>query len=574
MGLGLTRLRRPHAMWLAIAAASCAAVLVLYFQHRALSTLQSQTRVILRQISEQTATDVASAVRRTLDGPVFETLTAVNHPELREGRLDLVANEYREGLNEYPHVDRFFVWSEQTDAVAPGEALFYGREHPAGHTLSVGPAGTPLMRDAVLGHAILDLARDNAPAQHIYVAAENVGPDRHQVFLRLFWKDARRVDYFAVLGFVVHPATLRKQFFPALFARELEALVAHRAGEIQLSLSVTDETGALVFGRRAAEAATARVPVPMLIYPVDRIESRLTTALPARTWQIEVSAPERDALLGGVSRSYWPTIVSVLLMMVIVGLTVQANRRSAELAQMQSDFIAHASHQLKTPLSLLSAATETLEMDRVRSPEKLAEYLGIIRGEATRLTALFQRVLEFSRLQQRRSYEFETVDLSALVRETVEAFAGSLAEQPFTFDVQQDGSPLCVRADSAALEQVVANLLDNAVKYSDGVQEVIVRVRGTDRVVTVEVVDRGVGIALDQQRRIFERFYRAPTSAHRPGFGLGLPIVQEVVRAHGGRVEVKSAPGQGSTFCLVLPRDLAGSERESDVVDGLPEASR
>src|SRR5688572_31953378 len=110
-------------------------------------------------------------------------------------------------------------------------------------------------------------------------------------------------------------------------------------------------------------------------------------------------------------------------MLVALGLALQAHRRSTELARMQADFVTHVSHQLKTPLSLLSAATETLLMDRVRSPEKLSQYLGTIRGEVMRLSALVQRILEFSRLQQPRSYEFELLDLGPLVRETVDAFA-------------------------------------------------------------------------------------------------------------------------------------------------------
>src|SRR5918994_896699 len=103
--------RWPSPMVFAIAATICAAGLVLFLQYRTISTLQSQTRVILKQVSEQSAADIAVELRRTLDGPVFETLTAVNHPELRAGRLDLVAAQFREGLSAYPHVDRFFVWS-------------------------------------------------------------------------------------------------------------------------------------------------------------------------------------------------------------------------------------------------------------------------------------------------------------------------------------------------------------------------------------------------------------------------------------------------------------------------------
>jgi two-component system phosphate regulon sensor histidine kinase PhoR len=220
---------------------------------------------------------------------------------------------------------------------------------------------------------------------------------------------------------------------------------------------------------------------------------------------------------------------------------------------MQTDFVSHVSHQLKTPLSLLVAATETLQMDRIRSPEKLAEYLDTIRAEAQRLSTLVQRVLEFSRVQQARTYEFERVDLGALVRETVDAFAHGLSSRQVSFEVRQEGPGPYVLGDPAALEQVVANLLDNAVKYSGAGQPVTVTVGAERHLAVVTVEDRGVGIAKADQARIFERFYRVHGASRAPGFGLGLPIVREIVQAQRGRVEVASVPNVGSTFRVTLP---------------------
>jgi two-component system, OmpR family, phosphate regulon sensor histidine kinase PhoR len=237
-----------------------------------------------------------------------------------------------------------------------------------------------------------------------------------------------------------------------------------------------------------------------------------------------------------------------------LGLTMQAHRRSAQLAEMQTDFVAHVSHQLKTPLSLLSAATETLQLDRIRSPERLAEYLGTIRAEAARLSMLVQRVLEFSRLEQDRSFEREHVDFGALTRETVEAFARGLANQHFKFTVEIEGPGPYVHVDPAAMEQVLANLLDNAVKYSDTIKEITVRVHGDRHSAVVEIADRGVGVAAADQSRVFDRFYRGSGALHRPGFGLGLPIVRDLVHAHGGRVDLTSVQGAGSTFRVTLPR--------------------
>ena len=540
-------------MAFAIAATICAAGIVLFFQYRAIAALQAQTRVILRQVSEQSAADIAAELRRTLDGPVFDTLTAVNHPELRAGRLDLVGAQFTAGLSAYPHVDRFLAWNADIDRETPGQVRFYGRDGPG--------------VDERLGRAVFDLARRHAGAQQIYVAAEAIAPGLpHQIFLRLFWTDARRVDYFAILGFVVEPSRLRAELFGARSSR-LESLLSRRAGGLPLQLTITDEAGGIVTGNPGGGAHTSRVPFRMLFYPSDEIQSRLAAGVEPRDWTIAVSVPPGAAGAWDVTEGYGPTVLTVALLLVALGLTVQAHRRSAELARMQTDFVAHVSHQLKTPLSLLSAATETLELDRVRSPERFAEYLRTIHAEAARLSLLVQRVLEFSRLQQQRHYEFERADLGALVDETVAAFAHGLSAQGFAFEVERDGAPMLVRADPAALEQVLANLLDNAVKYSRDRKTITVRVRAAGTTAVVEVIDHGVGIAASDRARIFERFYRTPGS-HRPGFGLGLPIVKELIGAHGGRVTVDSTPGVGSTFRIELPLDRA--ERPGDAPAAAP----
>ena len=126
--------------------------------------------------------------------------------------------------------------------------------------------------------------------------------------------------------------------------------------------------------------------------------------------------------------------------------------------------------------------------------------------------------------------------------------------QHFTFDVDIDGPGPFVHADPAAIEQVLANLLDNAVKYSDAIKEITVRVRSDRHLAIVEIADRGVGVA-GPIRRASSIVSTARSSApHRPGFGLGLPIVRDLVQAHGGRVEMTSVPGAGSTFRITLPR--------------------
>jgi signal transduction histidine kinase len=164
-------------------------------------------------------------------------------------------------------------------------------------------------------------------------------------------------------------------------------------------------------------------------------------------------------------------------------------------------------------------------------------------------------VLEFSRVVGHgRTYELESLSLGALVRETVEAFQRTLPPGEFALTVEDAGDAPIVAADPAEIEQVLLNLLDNAVKYSDRVKQIAVRVAASGADAVIEVSDRGVGIDRADLARVFEKFYRgAGSSLHRQGFGLGLAIAQELVRAHRGRIEVVSTPGRGSTFRVRLP---------------------
>jgi signal transduction histidine kinase len=455
--------RRSDPYLYAIAAIVCAAALVLYLQQRAVVELRGQTAVVLRQIAEQTAQAVAADVRQTLEGPVFDTLRAVNHPQIRDSRLDLLAAEFKAGLVAYPHVERFFVWTEQTDTLLPGEVLFFGASHQASRadvTRGIPPA---FDRDPALGRAVLALARRYAPSQQIYAAYGKVGADEdHDALLRLFWADARRDRFFAVIGFIVDRQRLRGTLIPELHRRRLAKILQVRGNDLPFQLRVRDERGETIWGPSSAQPLAASVALPMLFYPPQTLGPRLVEGLAPINWTIEVSPAHADQMLDVAAHGYWLPALSLLLMLVALTFTVQAGRHAAATARMQSEFVSHVSHQLKTPLSLLSAATETVELDRVKSPEKLGQYLGIIRTEVGRLSSLVQRILEFSSVQQRRPLEFDTIDLAALVRETVEAFQASLGGRQFTFHVVQHGPAPYLDADPAALEQVRAELVEMA----------------------------------------------------------------------------------------------------------------
>ena len=195
---------------------------------------------------------------------------------------------------------------------------------------------------------------------------------------------------------------------------------------------------------------------------------------------------------------------------------------------------------------------------RELNPDQRESFLALISSETERLAALVADVLDTSRIDAGTfTYRFADVDLGALVRDSVAGLSLTQEEVSVVADVHSELPS--VRGDRDRLQQVLTNLLDNAVKFSPAGEEVRVSAFQQDSRVRIEVSDRGPGVPPDQQRLIFEKFGRGNTagSPGTPGTGLGLYIARSIVEAHGGVLEVSSGPDAGATFTLSLPADSA-----------------
>ena len=271
-------------------------------------------------------------------------------------------------------------------------------------------------------------------------------------------------------------------------------------------------------------------------------------------------APTANAPVSWARRFVLIEVAFISLMgLVILGATVFGLRytvRQLELARIKSSFVSNVSHELKTPISLIRLAVETLEMRRISSPEESEKFIRLIGRETQRLNQLVDNILDFARLEAgQRVFKFTDVDLTEVVRETLDSYRLRLEDQGFTLVVDLPDHLPVVRGESNALAQCLLNLLDNAIKYSRTRKEIRVSGAAGNGEVTVSVSDRGIGISPRDQRRVFEKFVRLETGLVHDvkGAGLGLSLVDQIVRAHGGRVEVTSALGEGSTFTLVFP---------------------
>jgi two-component system phosphate regulon sensor histidine kinase PhoR len=272
---------------------------------------------------------------------------------------------------------------------------------------------------------------------------------------------------------------------------------------------------------------------------------------PPRPWTFTVSASEPSAAFA-LTNSW--AIGAVLMIGVAVAFTAVAIRQVARLSHMQADFVTNVSHQLKTPITILSGVTETLCHGRVTSPEKVTEYAEVAHLQTKRLASLVDRIVIFSKAHDGGRAHFELIDFSRLVSVAVATFRQRPGPAAHITE-QIDSRPMFVHGDVDALEHVVINLLENAVKYGGGPEsEVIVRVSPAGSEVTLSIEDRGAGIDPSELGRVFEKFYRGKTDRHKAGgFGLGLAIVRQAVTAHGGRVAAASQPGKGSVFTVSLP---------------------
>jgi signal transduction histidine kinase len=251
-------------------------------------------------------------------------------------------------------------------------------------------------------------------------------------------------------------------------------------------------------------------------------------------------------------------ILGVLSLLMMGGLLLAYRNVSREvaLAKLKSDFVSNVSHELRTPLSLIRLYAETLELGRITTHDKKEEYYRIIRKESERLTALINNILDFSRIEAgRKEYDFRETDIAELVRNTLDAYRYQIEQQGFAFEQSIDTSIPAVRVDREAIARALVNLVNNALKYSADEKFLGVKLYRANDSLKLEVVDRGIGITRREQSKIFEKFYRTgdPLVHNTKGSGLGLSLVRHITRAHGGEVEVESAPGKGSKFILTLP---------------------
>jgi signal transduction histidine kinase len=528
-----------------------------YFQFRSLNDIETTSAVVLRQLSSETADSLTRSMEDYLKRPHISVLLRI--PQARTEPLDYAFVEpiFNDALAESPFVESFFVWSE----VGP-QANKWLVFDQASKSLPSGDRER-FREDKAIGDQLLRRLRELAKTRRAIIAfTETINGRPHYVQAQLRWEGPARDRFTSVLAFAVDAEKLRTQFVPSVL-RDWLATVQQPSGFPRLETEILDEEGKHIFASHA-ERSEHFVPVDERSFAIIFFDKEL----------LEFAAPyEQHREIWGVRTSYGPQpipeivgastrpqqalmIVLAVAMALGVFLVAGAAAREVRVAELKSNFVASVSHDLKTPLALIQLFAETLELGRVRTPDRAQEYYRIINGESKKLTRLIENILDFSRMEAGlRPYRMEPADMAESVNKVLARMETQFSQGNFTVTPKIESDLPRILADEGAAEQAIENLLANAMKYSGDNKDIVVEAKRSNGHIVVSVTDHGIGISRREQGRIFRKFYRVQRElgGGPQGTGLGLAIVDHTMRGHGGYVRVESEPDRGSTFSLHFP---------------------
>jgi two-component system phosphate regulon sensor histidine kinase PhoR len=425
-------------------------------------------------------------------------------------------------------------WGEAGDPAVPtvrSVLLLDERLRVVRHLSRAGASGARAFRELFLRSALPTLRLEESGVgthRHLHVPLEGAS-----LLLSVQSRDVGGRRFHVVLeGDMDH---IRRALLPALFDDRAE----------QERFAVVDEAGHAIVGRPLGGGDF----VVSLRFPTTLYGWRLS-AEPRKAVEIAARSRRRPV--------YDVVLVAVSLLVLVAGVVFLgfAARNERRLNGLKSDFIATVSHELKTPLSLIRMFGEMLASDRQLPDERRRQYLQIIVRESERLTALIENVLDFARVERgKAAYDFRANNLREVIMRAVDFSRARMDRERPALLVELPESVPDSLLDEQALQLLLFNLLDNAMKYAPDGERVFVRLRQEGARFSVEVQDEGPGIEDDDAPRVFERFFRGRRARDNGarGSGIGLALVQHIARAHGGDVTVRNASSGGALFTVMLP---------------------
>lgn len=331
---------------------------------------------------------------------------------------------------------------------------------------------------------------------------------------------------------------------------ELDKELLSRDIKSAFNLEISDKNTVLYTFANFSEAK----PVPQNLYSTELFRADNANS----SGRLSVYFPNKDRILmGNMTVMMFSSIALLLVLIGCFAYTIFTILRQKKISEMKTDFINNMTHEFKTPVATIMIASESLKDAEIAADQHRATRLAnIIYDENVRLGNHIERVLNIARLEKDSlKLEHRAVDINDLAQAVVDSMELQLLKSGARVHVQLDATNATVWGDELHLSNVLFNLLDNAIKYSNDTPDITIKTKNIGKHIQITLADKGIGMSRDQLSKIFDQFYRIPTGNRHDvkGFGLGLSYVSDIVKRFDGKVQVKSEKDKGTTFEIILP---------------------
>jgi two-component system, OmpR family, phosphate regulon sensor histidine kinase PhoR len=542
-----------------VVAMFAATVALVWFGYVATREWRSGTNLLLERRANEALALVRAALSADMKGAWITAIVPFNTTNLDDdppyGMFQVAARTFAR----FPYPESFVLWKQNVGEDGATYVFNRADRPPPWDTRpsSDDPFPVVLVRDPAALSELVAAVRKRATASSPFIMLEQpIGGTPYQIVAHALFASGPSHALLGFLAFTVNEQWLHGQYFDPL-VEQIEKIGGGGGG---LSITVSDDEDRVVT-KAAVEhdgAGDLHTRFPLLFLDPALVRSIPSSSTRVREWTVHVrSLPDQalQATLQGARRMFVLISIAAGASLLALVLTVRADRASAALASMKSDFVAAVTHELKTPVAFIRLVGDTLANGRYTSPKTVQEYAGLLSVEASRLSNSIDNLLTYARYSSSSAAsatELAEVEPADLVEDALQGVRPMLADREFdlVIDVPPDLPPISV--DRPAMIQALDNIVDNAIKYSTTEKHLTVRGTANGKSVTLTVRDRGTGIAGKDLSRVFERFYRGG-NATVSGSGLGLPIAKRIVESHGGRIELRSALGSGTDVDVTLP---------------------
>ncbi|HEX8072106.1 MAG TPA: HAMP domain-containing sensor histidine kinase [Pyrinomonadaceae bacterium] len=527
-----------------------------YMQYRSLAELQNKTKGAFKDNLRQGLTYVEHQMKQRLENVAAQTLAPVGGIRLSS---PVAAEEFEKHFADvkrsHPEIEEIFAFAYAEGKETNGHAYVYSDRFVQTAQAAFTPAQSrvlSLFNQSRLAQGFVD---DNRK----YLFLDRSCPtcpagSRQGAYLFYPLEAPTRGEPGGFAGLLLNEGFVSDDLIAGSIGKIISMYHANTAASSDIAFTVSDENSRVLYSNAPAQNG----------YVLETNFER-----PFSNWKARIGL--KNTNLDDLARSSFlhsagTTLLVLVFLLCGMALTIRATDREARLAQAKSNFVSNVSHELKTPLSLLSLFSEILELGRVNSEEKKAEYYRIIRHESLRLNKMIDNILDFSKIEAgRKTYVFADGDVAEVIEGVLASYRYQIVNAGFDVqtNIQPDLPPVLIDRD--AMAQAISNLLDNAIKYSREAKQLSITTEALGSELSIEIADRGIGIPRAEQARIFEKFYRVGDGLVHDvkGSGLGLSLVKHIVEAHQGTISVESEVGQGSRFTIRLPLARAPLTREA-----------